>query len=226
MPNPESLKAAQRAVSRIRAYGIDGPRPIEELEALVEHGDDADAGLEAVLRGASADDLVAAIHLVSLLRRGAVLDAVRDVAFSRPSSLEAKREAVEALRRCDVEPDAEVLDKLAAIEDLSSAPTSDVLAALLDWPAAWREPALSAWLAAAGAEQLSSVQVALGIQPELDARLLDWVASHATPEAAQVLQQFLADAGDKERVKQVKKALQRLRSQGVQIEEPAADRDG
>jgi len=225
-PTPETLQATRRAVARIRSYGVDGPRPIEEIEALMACEDELDAALDVVLRDASAEDLTAAIRLVYLMRRGAVIDTVRSVAFAAPSSVEAKREALAAMRRCDVEADADAIEKIAAIEALATAPDAEALADVLEWPPAWREPGLSAWLDAAGAEQLAAVEIALGIQPELDARLLDWIASHGSMEAATVLQRFLAGAQDKDRVKQVKKALHRLRSQGVHIEETAAAPQG
>jgi hypothetical protein len=217
---PETLQATRRAVARIRSYGIDGPRPIEEIEALLAHGDDVDAALRVMLEDTSGDDLAAAIHLVSLMRRSAVADTVRAVAFATPAALQAKREAVDALRRCDVEPPADAVEKLAAIDAFTAAPDAEALAMLLEWPAAWREPALEAWLAAAGSEELSAVRIALGVEPGLDARLLDWIAAQGSPEAARVLQGFLAEADDKQRIKQVKKALHRLRAQGVVVDEP------
>ncbi len=225
-PKPEVLQATRRAVARIRAYGIDGPRPIDEIEALVEHGGDVDAALHVVVRDAVPDDLAAAIHLVMLMRREAILDTVREVAFGTPCGVEAKREAVEAIRRCNVEPDVDVVDKLAVIDSIASDPCSETFATLLEWPSAWREPALDEWLASAGGEQLASAEIALGIQPELDGRLLDWIAAQGTIEAAQVLQRFLAEAEDKSRVKQVKKALHRLRSQGVEIDDGNAAEQG
>ncbi len=225
-PKSEVLQATRRAVARIRSFGIDGPRPIDEIEALNEHGGDVDAALQAVVRDAAPGDLAAAIHLVVLMRREAVLDTVREIAFATPSSLAAKREAVEALRRCDVEPDADVVDKLAVIDAIAAHPGSEAFATLMDWPPAWREPALDEWLGRAGEEQLSSVEIGLGIQPELDVRLLDWIGARGTIEAAQVLQRFLAKVDDKNRVKQVKKALHRLRSQGIEIDDAVAAADG
>jgi hypothetical protein len=222
--NAEALQAARRAVSRIRAYGVDGPRPIEEIEALLAHqAADVDAALCTVLRGAAADDLVAAVHLVALMRRAAVLEAVREVVFERPAGLDAKREALEALRRCEVEPQGEIVERIALINEIADAPGADALATLLEWPDAWRRPGLDAWLAAAGEDQLGSVEIALGIDSGLDARLLDWIASLGTPEAGRALQRFLAEARDKERIKQVKKALHRMRSQGVELEEVEAE---
>ena len=38
--NLDVLKVTRRAVSKIRSFGIDGPRPIEELEVLFEMGKD------------------------------------------------------------------------------------------------------------------------------------------------------------------------------------------
>lgn len=222
--NAEALQAARRAVSRIRAYGIDGPRPIEEIEALVAHeDDDVDAALRTVLRDAGADDLVAAVHLVALTRRADVLEAVREVVFDRPAGLDAKREALEALRRCEIEPEAEIVQRMALVDQIADQPGADALATLLEWPGAWRRPALDAWLEAAGENQLGSVEIALGIDPTLDARLLDWIASLGTPEAGRALQRFLEEARDKEQIKQIKKALHRMRSQGVELEEVEAE---
>jgi len=222
--NAEALQAARRAVSRIRAYGVDGPRPIEEIEALLAHQEaDVDNALRTVVRDASADDLVAAVHLVALMRRPAVIDAVCEVVFERPAGIDAKREALDALRRCDVEPGAEILQRIALIDEIAGEPGADALATLLEWPDAWRRPALDAWLAAAGEDDLGSVEIALGIDSALDAHLLDWIASLGSPEAGRALQRFLAEARDKERIKQVKKALHRMRSQGVELEEVEAE---
>ena len=60
-------------MARIRSFGIDGPRPIDEIEALIEHGSEVDAALQTVVRDAAPGDLAAAIHLVTLMRREAVL---------------------------------------------------------------------------------------------------------------------------------------------------------
>lgn len=223
---PEALHAARRAVARIRSNGIDGPRPLDELEALKAHDDDLDEALRSLLRGASADDLAAVIHLVQLLRRDAVLDDVREVAFETPAGWAAKREALETLRDCNARPDDEVVERMTAIEAIAREPSAESLASLLDWPAAWREPALEAWLDGADDEQLEAVEIALGIQPELDARLLEWIAARASQAAARILQRFLAQGGDKARIKQVKKALHRLRAQGIDVEEPAVEGGG
>lgn len=222
-PSPEVLRATRRAVSRIRSYGIDGPRPIEEIDTLFEHEDEVDEALRLTLLEAHAADVTAAIHLVSLMRRAAALDAVREVAFARPSGLDAKREAVEAMRRCEADPDLDAIEKLGFVDTLVARPDTGSLAVVMEWPPAWRRPALDAWLGAAGVDQLSSVEIAIGIEPELDARLLDWIAAQGSTEAAEVLQRFLAAADDKERVKQAKKALHRLRSQGVEVEEAVAE---
>lgn len=230
----DALHAARRAVSRIRSYGIDGPSPIEEIEALAAFREaEVEAALQGALREASGNDLPAAIHLVQLLRCSAVLDTVHEVAFAAPSGVEAKREALDTLRRCGVEPDADAVEKVAVIDAMADDPDTQALVTLLEWPAVWREPALEAWLAAAGEEQLAAVEIALGVQHELDARLLDWIASQGSQQAAEVLQRFLAaadgsDARDKERIKQVRKALHRLRSQGVEIDDstPASEAGG
>ena len=81
--------AARRAVARIRAYGIDGPRPIEEIEALLEYGDAIADALARLLKAASGDELVAAIHLVQLVKSAGALDAVAQAAFAEPSPLAA-----------------------------------------------------------------------------------------------------------------------------------------
>lgn len=224
--HPEAVQAARRAVARIRSNGIDGPRPLAELEALRAHEEHLDDALRSLLRDAAADDLAAVIHLVQLLRRDAVLDDVREVAFTTPADWAAKREALETLRDCNVHPDEEVVEKMAAVEAIARGPDAESLAALLDWPAAWRGPALEVWLGAAGEDQLEAVEIALGIQPELDARLLDWIAAQASEKAARVLQRFLAQGGDKARIKQVKRALHRLRARGVAVDDPGSDPGG
>ena len=147
-PSPEVLRATRRAVSRIRSYGIDGPRPIEEIDTLFEHEDEVAEALRLTLLGAGAADVAAAIHLVSLMRCAAVLDEVREVAFARPSGLDAKREAVEAMRRCEVDPDLDAVEKLAVVDALVADPDTESLAVVLEWPATWRRPALDAWLGA------------------------------------------------------------------------------
>ncbi len=218
-PSQEALRAARRAVARIRSFGIDGPRPIDEIEALGEHEAELDAALREVVSSAGPDDLAAALHLVALMPRPSLADVVLEIAFERPADFEAKREAVNALRRCGVEPGDGITEKLARLEALAEAPSSDSLAELLEWTMPWREPALDRWLAAADESLLSSVEIAIGIQPELDARLLDWIASLGSSEAGEVLLRFLQQAEDKDRIKQVKRALHRLRSQGVEIDE-------
>ncbi len=225
-PTAEAMRATRRAVARIRSYGLDGPRPIDEIAALDDLGDDVDAALRKVLEDAGPDDLPAALHLVTLMRREQLLETVRELAFEGPADLTAKREAVAALRKCDVEPEAEIVARLAALEALAVEPSNNALAELMEWPASWREPALDQWLAAAGDDRLSSVEIALGIQPELDARMLDWMASLGSRDAADALMRFLSQARDKDRVKQVKKALHRLRSQGVEVEDSSTETEG
>jgi len=218
-PTPEALQAARRTVARIRSYGIDGPRPIEEIEALLEYDDQVDAALRAALESAGADELAAAIHLVVLLRRDAVIDAVRRRAFEEPGSFEVKREALEALRACGIEPDAVVVARFAIIERIVSSAEAGPLDELLDWPEAWQRPALQAWLGVAGPAQLDTVEASLGRDDELDGKLLDWVAALASAEAAEVLQRYLVAAHDRNRVKQAKRALHRMRSKGFDVGE-------
>ena len=144
--------------------------------------------------------------LVSLMRRSAIFDVVCEVAFTRPSGLEAKREAVAAMRRCDAEPDRDAVEKLAIIDALGTDPDSGTLAMFMEWPMAWRGPALDAWLAVAGDEQLPAAEIAVGIDPDLDARLLDWIAAQESSKAAEVLQRCLASSDDSDRIKQIKTA--------------------
>ncbi|HJO29229.1 MAG TPA: hypothetical protein QGG30_01930 [Acidobacteriota bacterium] len=204
-------------MSKIRSFGIDGPRPIEELDILFENETEVDDALGHALREANPSDVAAVIHLVSLMRRSAIFDVVCEVAFTRPSGLEAKREAVAAMRRCDAEPDRDAVEKLAIIDALGTDPDSGTLAMFMEWPMAWRGPALDAWLAVAGDEQLPAAEIAVGIDSDLDARLLDWIAAQESSKAAEVLQRCLASSDDKDRIKQIKKALYRLRSQGVDV---------
>ena len=214
------LRAARRAVARVRAFGLDGPRPIEEIEALLEHDADVEAALEAVLEEAGAEDLPAAIHLVSLLRREAALPTVRRLAFETPASIEAKREALEALRACGAEPDPALAGRVEAVEQVGRRPDAQALDDLLGWPPAWRQPALDLWIGAAGSEQIAAAEAALGRDGEADERLLDWLGSQATGEAAEALQRYLRAADDKQRIKQARRALHRLRSQGLDVEAP------
>jgi hypothetical protein len=225
-PNPDVLKATRGAVLKIRSFGIDGPRPIEEIDILFEHEAEVDEALQLTLHEAGPADITAAIHLVSVMKRTAVLDTVCEVVFTLPSGLDAKREAVKTMRRCDVEPDPDAIEKLAVIDSFVTDPDSETLAVVMEWPKAWRRPSLDAWLAGAGVDQLSAVEIAIGIDPDLDASFLDWIAAQGTSEAAEALQRFLASADDKDRVKQVRKALYRLRSQGIEIKETATEEKG
>ena len=124
--NSDVLKVVRRAVSKIRSFGIDGPRPIEELDILFENETEVDDALCHALREANLPDVAAVIHLVSLMRRSATLDVVCEVAFTHPSGLEAKREAVAAMRRCDAEPDRDAVEKLAIIDALDTDPDRQV----------------------------------------------------------------------------------------------------
>ena len=215
--NLDVLKVTRRAVSKIRSFGIDGPRPIEELDVLFENETEVDDALCVALREANPSDIAAVIHLVSLMKRSAVLDVVCEVAFTHVAGLEAKREAVAAMRRCDVEPDPDAVEKLAIIDALETDPDSGTLAMLMEWPMAWRGPALDAWLAVAGDDELPAVEIAIGIDSDLDARLLDWIGAQGSYKAAEALQRSLASSDDKDCIKQIKKALYRLRSQGIDV---------
>ena len=215
--NSDVLKVIWRAVSKIRSFGIDGPRPIEELDILFENEAEVDDALCVALREANPSDVAAVIHLVSLMKRSAILDVVSEVAFTHASGLEAKREAVAAMRRCDAEPDPDAVEKLAIIDALDTGPDSGTLAMLMEWPMAWRGPALDAWLAVAGDDELPAVEIAIGIDSDLDARLLDWIGAQGSYKAAEALQRSLASSDDKDCIKQIKKALYRLRSQGIDV---------
>lgn len=220
-PTPEVLTAARRAAARIHAYGIDGPRPIEEIETLLEHGDEIDDALGAVVEESAPEELAAAIHLVALLRRAAMVETVRRVAFDEPADVEAKREALEYLRDSGVEVDQEDVARCEVLAALVAGTHVGALEEILGWPQAWREPGLRAWLAAAGPAQMGAVDEALGREDDdIDRELLEWLGAQASPEAAEVLQRYLAGSSDRQRVKRAKRALHRMRSQGFDVGEP------
>ena len=69
--------AARRAGREVVLWARD-PGLAKEIEALIDHDGDVDAALRTTLAEASGDDVAAAIHLVSLMRRAAVVEQQRD----------------------------------------------------------------------------------------------------------------------------------------------------
>lgn len=218
--------AVRWAVSRIRAWGIDGPRPIEEIEALLQHGDTVAPALSSALDAAGGDELTATIHLVTLLRCEEALDAVQRAAFERPAPIEAKREAAEAFRAYDREPPPDDAQRLATLERFLGAAEPELLQQVIAWPEAWRAPAMEAWLATADTEQVELVVGLLGADAMLDSSLIDWLGGQATAEAGAALHGYLSSTTDRQQTKRIKKALHRMRSKGFAVEAPASAESG
>ncbi|MFQ5743324.1 MAG: hypothetical protein ACE5HV_07020 [Acidobacteriota bacterium] len=216
-------QAVWRAVGRVRAYGIDGPRPIEEIEAVLEYGAAVGPALCAAVEQAGGADLAACIHLVSLLRSSDALAAVRRAAFERPAPLEAKQQAVDALRACGEPAPSGEIERLRAAKRFIGTANAGGLREVLGWPSAWRLPVLVAWLRGAGPAELELVGSILGADPELDLQLLGWLGRQATREAAERLQQYIAAAPDRERLKHAKRALHQLKSRGIAVEQAVSE---
>jgi hypothetical protein len=222
-PLPDLEKSIDKAIGRIRAYGIDGPRPIEEIEAVLQHREAMGPALAAAIEAADDRNLAAAIHLVSLLKGVAALPAIGAAAFESAASLEAKGEAIAAYEACGQEPPGQAVERLAEARDFLAAPSRAGAEAVLAWSPAWRLPTLETWLEAADAEQIDLVAALLGREAVLDHDLLEWLGGQASEKAVEIVQAYLSTTTDRERIKDAKRALHRMKSQGFEVAPPAAD---
>lgn len=212
-------QAIDRAIDRIRAYGIDGPRPIEEIEAVLKHGDAIGPSLSAAIEAAGNRNLAAAIHLGALLKSCEALPAIAGAAFEATAPLEAKSEAIAAYEACGQEPPDEMDEKLRAARDFLAAPTLAAAETVLSWSPAWRSPVLDTWLEGADAEQIELVAGLLGGEKDLDVGLLEWLGGQSAERAVEIVQEYMSTASDRERVKDAKRALHRLKSKGLEVKE-------
>jgi hypothetical protein len=212
-------QAIDRAIGRIRAYGIDGPRPIEEIEAVLQHGDAMGPALAAAIEAADSKRLAAAIHLGASLKSCEALPAIEAAAFEAAASLEAKSEAIAAYEACGQEPPGRMAEQLRVARGFLAAPSSDAVEIVLSWPPAWRSPVLETWLGGADAGQVELVAGLLGRETDLDSDLLEWLGSQSAERAVEVVQEYMSIAEDRDRVKDAKRALHRLKSKGLEVSE-------
>ncbi len=214
-------QAIDRAIGRIRAYGIDGPRPIEEIEAVLQHGDAIGPALGAAIAAADATRLAAAIHLGALLKICEALPAIEAVAFEAAAPLEAKSEAVAAYAACGQEPPGEAAEQLEIARDFLAAPNLAAVEIVLAWSPSWRNPVLDTWLEDAEVEQIDLVAGLLGRETDLDRDLLEWLGGQPVERAVEIIQEYMSTATDRETVKEAKRALYRLKGKGLEVKEAA-----
>ena len=218
--DPTALKRViERAVERIVAYGLDGPRPIEEIEAIHASGEQAGQALSTMIESCDPARLAAAFHLVQILRAHEAVPILAQVAFETEAPMAAKREAAEALARLDACPDKIANEWLGIADSFLRAPTERGLQTVLEGPAAWKVPIVEDWLEGARSEETRLVGAALGHDPALDLQLLEWLGRHPTPAALDIVRVYASKVGDRDRNKAAKRALHRLRSQGVETED-------
>lgn len=211
-----------RAVRRIHKYGIDGPRPMEEIERLHDLGDEVLPALRKALATAPPDLLASTLHLVRLLRPPDFGEHIAAAALRRPASLEAKVEAVETLEESGVEVPATVVETMTVARDFAARPTADALARVLDLPEAWRIAALEAWLGGEPGQDPGLLERALGVNGELDRQVVSCLGDSGQEAAVPILQRIVEE-GDRELRKDAKRALHRLRNLGVDATEPASE---
>ena len=214
-------QAIDRAIGRIRAYGIDGPRPIEEIEAVLQHGEAIGPALRTAIETADTSRLAAAIHLGALLKSREALPAIEAAAFEAAAPLEAKSEAVAAYEACGQEPPVERVEQLEIARDFIAAPDHANLEKVLAWPPAWRTPVLDTWLEEAGTEQIDLVAGVLGRETDLDSDLLEWLGGQSVEKAVEIIQEYMSTATNRERVKDARRALHRLKNRGLEVKEVA-----
>jgi len=219
-------QAIDRAIGRIRAYGIDGPRPIEEIEAVLQHSDAIGPALSAAIQAADANRLAAAIHLGALLKSCEALPAIEAAAFDAAAPLEAKSEAVAAYEACGQEAPGQVAEQLKIARDFLEAPDLDAVETVLSWSPAWRTPVLETWLEGAGAEHIELVADLLGREVELDRDLLEWLGSQSVERAVEIVQNHMSSTTGREIAKDLKRALHRLKSKGLEVKEAVDPQQG
>ena len=212
-------QAIDRAIGRIRTYGIDGPRPIEEIEAVLQHGDAIGPALSAAIEATDTKRLAAAIHLGALLKSCEALPAIEAAAFEAVAPLEAKSEAIAAYEACGQEPPAGMAEQLKVARDFLAAPNLAAVETVLEWSPAWRTPVLETWLEGADVEQIELVAGLLGRETDLDRDLLEWLGGQSVERAVEMVQEYLSTAADRERAKDAKRALHRLKSRGLEVKE-------
>lgn len=211
--------AIERAIDRVYRYGLDGPRPIEDIEILLGYGDELPDALIDALDHVSRGHAAAAIHLVRLLRVKEASAAIARLAFATAAPLEAKREALDVLDALGDEVEAEDRSRVGAIEAFVLAPARAGLEPLLEWDEEWRKPALEAWLTSADESSVHLVEAAMGRETSLDLHLVRWLSGIDSPEAVRVLQDRGLTSGSRDVVKTARRALHDLRSRGVSVPE-------
>lgn len=216
----ESLtaKAVKQAIRHLRRRGADGPLPVNQLETLLADRDAAVVALQAALRRARSREVAPAIRLASLIGVAELADVIADVALRRPAPLAAKMEAVDALRGAGIAVPAAVEETLQLARGFVAEPDPASLERILALPPAWRVPVLEEWLAG-GRPDVHMLERALGVDPELEGRILARLGESGQAAAVPLLRRLAAEGSDKERQKAAKRALHRLRSAGVVIDE-------
>lgn len=221
MTTSATSKAVKQAVRYLRRHGLEGGRPLNHLEAMMSDRQGAADELAQLIGRAPDHDLAPAVRLARLLGARELADPIAASVLRRPAPLAAKTEAVETLAELGVEVPAAVRDTLATVQGFLGAPDRQRLRAVLELPASWRQPAIEAWLSG-GVQEVELLEALLQEQPERTDEIIDQLGESGSPAAAALLQR-LAEGGDKERGKRVRRALHRLRAAGVEIEESAPE---
>lgn len=223
-PPKELVKAIRRAVSRIDKCGLDGETPEREIKAVLVFEAGVEEGLRDAVSSGPPERLAATIRLVRLTCAGGLANEIASLALRRPVSLEAKGEAIGLLRDVGVEIPPQVEDTLRQAREFVESPDADGLDSVLALPDAWKEPVLSAWLArpCSDAGLLESV---LGLEPRMDAVIVERLGASGTQAAVPALQR-LAAGEDRKLRKAAKRGLHQLRAAGVDVIGPAPDQGG
>ncbi len=231
-PAPDPRHVALRAVDRIRRFGIDGPRPVDDLGLLFDAGDAAVDAVREALRSVGGNHVVAAVHLVRLLRFRDLSADVVEVALASDASLEAKREALATLAvladggrgfeadtgtASGIDSDGVLAvhnERLRVADRFLNAPEVESLRAVLQLPDGWWVPTVGAWLAASRGLSGELLELVLGKRSSIDVLVLDRLGRSDSPDAATVVRRSIG-SDDRDVRKAAKRALHQLRARGL-----------
>jgi hypothetical protein len=131
--------------------------------------------------------------------------------------LEVKSEAIAAYEACGEQAPGQAVELLGSAREFLAKPSLAGVEEVMSWATGWRTPVLEHWLQEATDDQIEIVAQLLGREMALDADLLDWLGGHASVRAVEIIQSYLSTATDRERIKEAKRALHRLKSKGLEV---------
>lgn len=215
--SPSLHRAVRRAVRHIQRHGLNGPRPIEQIEVLASDLTATVATIAAQLEDVADEELAALVHLARLLRLSQLTEPIADRVLRRAAPLAAKIEAIDMLREGGVEIPASVEQLVALANDFLANPDAAKIEQVVGLADPWRMPILREWLTNRPSGNASMWRHVVGIDGALDEAVVSRLADAPDAEAIAALR-AIGDTADKPLRKLARRTLHRLRSSGVEVQ--------